>query len=305
VAGRLVSDSEREAGAPYDVVVDGRTLSWDEFGQALESFEGWRFRLVIEDRCDDLRSDADVVALVPAHGLEATPMPTPTGSPTIDEVLTEFLAEQEKRLAPRTFRNYADVISLLRDCLNGYGQQSLDTAEHDRWKAAYERDEYAFVHVFGPDKIDQNLSEFLGYFMIRKVIAGEELLRAAGTVTKKLGKWLGERGYVDEDAVDRAVESGADAARHLPKAEKLARLLFEQAQKTRLDVGALDEDDYVDDYLMIDKVEPGALWFEGGVGPVKVSKAASDIAKPGWWVTVVLARVGATWHVVEVGNVYP
>ena len=44
--GRLVWN---EADGPYDVVVDGRRLSWGAFGRALEPFEGWRFRLIIED----------------------------------------------------------------------------------------------------------------------------------------------------------------------------------------------------------------------------------------------------------------
>ena len=72
-----------------------------------------------------------------------------------------------------------------------------------------------------------------------------------------------------------------------------------------VDVQTLDDDDYVEDYLMIDRVEPGALWFEGEIGPVSVPKAASDIAQPGWSINIVLGRTNKTWHVVEVGNVYP
>jgi hypothetical protein len=53
VAGRLVCAGD---GAPYAVVIDGRTLSWEEFGRTLESFEGWRFRLTIDD-IDDLRPE--------------------------------------------------------------------------------------------------------------------------------------------------------------------------------------------------------------------------------------------------------
>ena len=136
-------------------------------------------------------------------------------------------------------------------------------------------------------------------------MAGEELLRSAGTVTKKLAKWLGERGYLDENAVETAVERGADAGCDLPKAEKLSRLLFEQAQRSTIHPGALDDDDYVEDYLMIERVDPGALWFEGEIGPVKVPKAASDPARPGWSVNIVLGRAGDTWQVLEVGNVYP
>lgn len=60
VMGRLVY----QAGQPmYGVVVDGRTLSWEEFGRALGSYEGWQFRLVMRGPADDLRSEADVIAL--------------------------------------------------------------------------------------------------------------------------------------------------------------------------------------------------------------------------------------------------
>ncbi len=46
VEGRLVW---RDDGRGYDVVVDGRRLSWEEFGAVLEPFEGWTFRLSIRD----------------------------------------------------------------------------------------------------------------------------------------------------------------------------------------------------------------------------------------------------------------
>ena len=63
VAGRPVWNDEGDNGKPYNVVVDGRTLSWDELGMALEPYEGWGFRLVIEDRVHDLRSDAEIIEL--------------------------------------------------------------------------------------------------------------------------------------------------------------------------------------------------------------------------------------------------
>lgn len=46
-----------EQDGPYAVVVDGRTLSWEEFGRALEPFEGWQIHLQVED-IDDVRPDA-------------------------------------------------------------------------------------------------------------------------------------------------------------------------------------------------------------------------------------------------------
>ena len=46
VEGRLVW---RGNGPGYDVVIDGRRLTWKEFGETLEPFEGWTFRLTIQD----------------------------------------------------------------------------------------------------------------------------------------------------------------------------------------------------------------------------------------------------------------
>ena len=50
VVGRFIWSDEGAAGAPFDVVIDGRTLTWEQFGEALSAHEGWSFRLLIEDR---------------------------------------------------------------------------------------------------------------------------------------------------------------------------------------------------------------------------------------------------------------
>jgi len=42
-----------DLSGPYDVVVDGRRLSWHEFGRLLEPFEGWEFRLTFESAEDE------------------------------------------------------------------------------------------------------------------------------------------------------------------------------------------------------------------------------------------------------------
>jgi hypothetical protein len=47
------------------------------------------------------------------------------------------------------------------------------------------------------------------------------------------------------------------------------------------------------------------LWFEGGIGPVRVSKKASDLAEVGWGVNIVLAQLRGEWRIVELGFVYP
>jgi hypothetical protein len=226
---------------------------------------------------------------------------------SIDQALDRFLADQRRRLSERTMRNYKDVVELLRDSLNGYAYMSLDERDHARFEQAFDAgDEEAFCKLFGPELILDHVGEFLGYFMVRKVIAGQELLRAAGTVTKKLAAWLHEQGYVDDDALEIAAERGADAARDLPRAEKLAELLYgESLSVLPSGLDDLPEQDVIEGTLEIERVQPGALFFEGGAGPVAVSKRVSTLAQVGWSVTVVLARLDAAWRIVEVGNVYP
>jgi hypothetical protein len=226
---------------------------------------------------------------------------------TIDEALDAFLAEQRERLSARTLRNYEDVVSLLRSSLNGYAYQSLDGLGEKRWRKAFDAgDEEAFTRLFGPEKIVENLGEFLGYFMVRKVMASQELLRAAGTVTKKLASWLHAQGCISEDEWADAVERGGDAARELPRADRLGELLHDEVAKTPpFDPEDVPDEDWVEDFLVIERVEPGALWFEGGIGPVRVSRKASDLAEVGWGVNVVLARLRDEWRIVELGFVYP
>ncbi len=225
--------------------------------------------------------------------------------PCIADLFAAFLADQRARLAPRTWRRYEAVVELFSDFLDGYGHQSLDPAERRLWQAVAEHDEHAFVQLFGADKVVDNLGGFLGHFMVHEVAAGEDLLRAAGTVTKKLALWLAEHGYLSVDDARGAAELGGDAARELPRAERLSRLLYDHALHSAADPAGDREADVVEDRLVIERVEPGVLWFEGGIGPVEVPEAASALARPGWSLSVVLARRLGRWQLVEAGSVHP
>jgi hypothetical protein len=59
--GQLIWNDEQQIGTPYNVVIDGRTLSWEELGRTLEPYEGWRFRIEIADRIEDVRTHAAVI----------------------------------------------------------------------------------------------------------------------------------------------------------------------------------------------------------------------------------------------------
>jgi hypothetical protein len=226
---------------------------------------------------------------------------------TIDRALDAFLAGQRARLAPRTYQNYEQVVELLRRSLNGYGYEALSELEVKRLKRAWDAgDEDAFCKLFGPEKIVEELGSFLDYFMIHKVMAGEELLRASGTVAKKLAAWLYEQDYISDEERAAAHELGAAAVRDLPRAERLGQLLYEEMRKTPwCDSNDVPDEDWVEDFLEVERVESGAIWFEGGIGPLLVSKKTSDLAQVGWSVNIVLARWRGSWRIVELGSIYP
>lgn len=226
---------------------------------------------------------------------------------SIDSVLAQFLAEQRERLSDRTFRHYEEVLQLLRHSLDGYAYSALDADERRRWEAEFEaNEEGAFCRLFGPEKIPGHLGEFLDYFMVRKVIAGQELLKASGTVTGKLMRWLASHGHIDEDTAEDASDLARDAARDLPTADRLGMLLHEVTDRAPdIDPDQVADEDWVEDYLEIANVEPSKIWFEGGVGPITVPRNASDLARPGWSAFVTAAKLAGRWHLIEVGPVYP
>ena len=52
VRGRIDWDDSAVARTPL-IVIDGREISWEEFGRMLTAFEGWQFKLEIVDRSDE------------------------------------------------------------------------------------------------------------------------------------------------------------------------------------------------------------------------------------------------------------
>jgi hypothetical protein len=60
VKGKIEADMSDEAD-PYGsrfpmLVIDGREVSWEQFGEMLMTFEGFQFKLQIVDKSDDLES---------------------------------------------------------------------------------------------------------------------------------------------------------------------------------------------------------------------------------------------------------
>jgi hypothetical protein len=219
---------------------------------------------------------------------------------TISQVFDEFLRDQEARLSPKTLSKYESIISLFGSYLESY------------WPGHYQ-DEYSritkqggtYCGTFGPEEITEGYSEFLGYFMPRKVVCGKDTMKAAGTVTKKLATWLAEKGYI-EDASE-AQERAQEAARDLPDSQDVLDLLAEY-----VDVHApAAYRDELEDHFTVTKIEPGKLWLEPlttgdeVIGPVPVPVEVTQICREAWDIAGVVVKTGRGWRFLEVWNVTP
>jgi hypothetical protein len=53
VRGRITCDLDADERLPL-LVIDGREISWEQFGRMLMTFEGWQFKLEIKDRSEEV-----------------------------------------------------------------------------------------------------------------------------------------------------------------------------------------------------------------------------------------------------------
>ena len=221
---------------------------------------------------------------------------------TLSEVFDEFLTDQKPRISHRTFLKYQTIISLYKSYLESYWP-GHDQTEYDRVTKAGG----TYCGTFGPEDATAGYWEFLGYFMPRKVMCGKETMQAAGTVTKKLAKWLAKKGYIADTEDDQ--ERAGEAARDLPSAREVLDLLdayVDETAPTRTRHGG-----ELEDHFWIEKIEPGKLWLkpltagDSVIGPVAVPKKVTQLCQPMWDIGGVVAKTALGWRLMEVWNVSP
>ena len=225
-------------------------------------------------------------------------METTKPAKTITQVFDEFLADQKDRISHKTFLKYQNIIGLYESYLENYWPG------HDNESGKITAAGGTYCGTFGAEDATDGYSEFLDYFMPRKVMCGKETMQAAGTVTKKLAKWLAEKGYIEdtEDAQERA----GKAARELPNAHTVLDMLNAYCDET----APVRHGGEIADHFYIDRVEPGKLWLDpitgsSVIGPIPVPKQAAALCQPGWDIGGVVVKVGKGWRLLEVWNVSP
>ncbi len=227
-------------------------------------------------------------------------MSTPKPDRTIDQLFEEFLADQEARLSPKTFDKYEGIIHLYRSYLESYWP--------DRSGKEYEavtKAKGTYCGTFGAEDITSGFFGFLDYFMPHKVIAGTETMKAAGTVVKKLAKWLVEKGFTEDNESVR--DMVGHAARDLPASQKLLDELSDWLSQS----SPVKSGREIEGHFMIQRTGPKQIWLESmidgdeEIGPIPVPPRVARACKVGWDVGGVVARTKNGWRLVEVWNISP
>lgn len=231
-------------------------------------------------------------------------------SRTINQIFDEFLVLQRARLGESSLRRYEEVLGYFRSCMDGYGHQWLSNKEAELFDREYSRDEEAgsFCNLFGPEKILENLDDFVGWFLVSKTFASKSTLQATPTVLRKLTQWLVEEGLVASDAADGSAELLDDAG-SLASAEEFSGRLYDLLEADPVD-SLIENQDWENEMAVISRIDQGMVWLQneetGYELPLPVPGDVGKLAQPGWRISALhLGRTQKGWCLLEMGNVYP
>ncbi len=130
----------------------------------------------------------------------------------IDKSMQLFLREISDKRSPKTVQKYKDVLSLFHDYLASYAE--LPYEEH--------KDKGIVLTADTQELEDGQVSNFLEWFLIRKVIGPYWLMTSAPGIMKAYIKWLDSKGLPAEGSMDDIVEISRKTTKDLPRVEKAA-----------------------------------------------------------------------------------
>jgi len=252
-----------------------------------------------------------LTAPISARGLAMTKkvLNQPTiADPAIETVLRDFIKDPDagKSLSKLDKKG---AIELFRSSMNEYGHQWLSEEDEKIFEHYYNlegKKHKEFSQIFGPEKIIDSVGEFVGYYLIRKVMLEADEMTIAAKAVAELCKWLKEKELVPQEAIQEAIERAERATEDLPRAEDANRLIWQQSEKCPQS----PIETYVDfGHMRISRILNNSLWLESDegetIGPVSISAKAAQLLKPDWTINCALLKSRGKWYFCEVGNVYP
>jgi len=128
----------------------------------------------------------------------------------LNEIFNLFLVERKKDLASRTFSYYKEAIDLMRHCFNGYRYMDLDEEQSKKLEDESNK-EIDFCDLFGSEVLDYSLfSEFLGYFLPRKVIVGKDREQKICGACLNFYKWLVVNNLIVDESITETLKDFRD-----------------------------------------------------------------------------------------------
>jgi len=218
----------------------------------------------------------------------------------IDKSMQLFLKDISDKRNPKTVQKYQDVLSLFHDYLASYAELSYE--EH--------KDTGIVLTAETLELEDGQVSDFLEWFLIRKVIGPHWLMTSAPGIMKAYIKWLDSKGLLAEGSMDDIVEISRKTTKDLPRVEKAASLLYTLCNKNsdRFSGDDFKDENYMEGYgevigMIEDKLH---LNYDGEkTGPIQITKEIAKLLKKGDTVNLAVGRKDKIWYPLEVGNVYP
>jgi hypothetical protein len=236
----------------------------------------------------------------------------PNETQTISHTLREYI----DHLPDKRRKAVRKILDLFESSMNNYAYQSLSKKEAQYFDEEYDKGRQ-FCTLFGPEKIPENVGEFLGYFLSRKVMGAITLKTKAPKVIHDLLMWLLEQKLVTKNQdFDIALEKVSSARIELPLAEKLSRLLHEHISCLPPALASsIDDEDILESTFEIKRVEGGRIWLSDGEGanpePLAVSVPAA-LAAPfkkavgfAVWLQLGYVKKRGQWVLLEAGSVMP
>ena len=218
----------------------------------------------------------------------------------IEQSMKLFLKELSNNLSAKTFQRYEYVLHLFYNYLENYGELS------------YEENKAGNI-ILTADTKEMNeghISDFLEWFLIKKVIGPVWMNTSAPGIIQKYIKWLHKNGLLAEGIIDDVIKITKKAAKDLPRVEKAASLLYELCIENRgkFSLDNFKYEDYMEGYGEIIGIEEDNLYLnydDEKIGPIHITKEIAGYLKEGDIVNLVVRRKGNLWYPLEVGNVYP
>ena len=220
----------------------------------------------------------------------------------------EYLKTVE--VSKKTKRIYIDVLSLFLESLLSDATDVTESADGEYLLSSNWDNYYGGV-----------FSNFIDYWMPRKVMGADMLQAKAPSIIRKWITWCYENNYFEKERYEDFLEAlPRGKVKEINRLQKGGDLLFllhtpnpgawmtGDHEKIVPITQNRKPEEWEEGYMKVSRFEKYTVYLEtlegGTVGPVMLSKELVAVLKPGDVMNVTVGRFGKKWKVLESGNVY-